>query len=75
MSSISTQTAAVGNKTEGSNTIMSTSFALKFWSNKVIDKMCFRVGENSQQGVPRGKQLTWSGIFAFLSENYQKILW
>ena len=26
-----------GNKTEGSNTIMSTSFALIFWSNKIID--------------------------------------
>ena len=26
-----------GNKTEGSNTIMSTSFALKFWFNKIID--------------------------------------
>ena len=26
-----------GYKTEGSNTIMSTSFALKFWSNKTID--------------------------------------
>ena len=25
------------NKTEGSNTIMSTSFALKFWSNNIID--------------------------------------
>ena len=38
MSSISPpppQTAA--DKTEGSNTIMSTSFALKFWSNKIID--------------------------------------
>ena len=31
------KTAAGGNKTEGSNTIMSTSFALKFWSNKIID--------------------------------------
>ena len=31
------QTAAGGNKTEGSNTIMSTSFALKFWFNNVID--------------------------------------
>ena len=33
------QTAAGGNKTEGSNTMcsMSTSFALKFWSNKIID--------------------------------------
>ena len=29
--------AAAGNKTQGWNTIMSTSFALKFWSNKVID--------------------------------------
>ena len=29
--------AGGGNKTEGLNTIMSTSFALKFWSNKVID--------------------------------------
>ena len=27
----------VGNKTEGSNTIMSTSFALKLWYNKLID--------------------------------------
>ena len=38
MSSISPQAAAGGgggNKTEGSNTIMSTSFALKFWSNKI----------------------------------------
>ena len=26
-----------GEKTEGSSTIMSTSFALKFWSNKIID--------------------------------------
>ena len=25
------------NKTQGSSTIMSTSFALKFWSNKKID--------------------------------------
>ena len=31
------QTAAGGNQTEGSNTIMLTSFALKFWSNKIID--------------------------------------
>ena len=31
------QTAAGGDKTEGSNTIMSTSFALKFWSNKIIN--------------------------------------
>ena len=27
----------VGNKTQGSNAIMSTSFALEFWSNKLID--------------------------------------
>ena len=33
----SPQAAAGGNKTQGSNTIMSTSFALKFWSNKIID--------------------------------------
>ena len=33
----SPQTAVGGKKTEGSNTIMSTSFALKSWSNKVID--------------------------------------
>ena len=26
-----------GDNTEGSNAIMSTSFALKFWSNKIID--------------------------------------
>ena len=26
-----------GNKTQGSSTIMSTSFALKFWLNKKID--------------------------------------
>ena len=26
-----------GNKTEGSNTIMTKSFALKFWSNKISD--------------------------------------
>ena len=26
-----------GDKKQGSNTIMSTSFALKFWSNKIID--------------------------------------
>ena len=26
-----------GNKTQDSNTIMSTSFVLKFWSNEVID--------------------------------------
>ena len=37
MSSITPQTAAGGNKREGSNTIMSTLFALEFWSNKLID--------------------------------------
>ena len=31
------KTATGGNKTQGSNTIMSTSFALEFWSNKLID--------------------------------------
>ena len=31
------QTVAGENKTEGSNTIMSTSFALEFRSNEVID--------------------------------------
>ena len=31
------QSAAGGNMTEGSNTIMSTSFALKYWSNKLGD--------------------------------------
>ena len=31
------KTAAGGNKREVSNTIMSTLFALVFWSNKVID--------------------------------------
>ena len=31
------KTAAGGNKTEGSNTIMSTYFALKFWSNIIND--------------------------------------
>ena len=35
--SIPPQTAEGGNKTQGSNSIMSTSFALKFWSNKIID--------------------------------------
>ena len=30
------QTAAGGNKTKGLNTIMSTLFALEFWSNKII---------------------------------------
>ena len=30
-------TAAGGNKREGSNTIMSTLFALEFWSNKIMD--------------------------------------
>ena len=33
----SPQTAAGGNKREGSNTIMSTLFALVFWSYKIID--------------------------------------
>ena len=36
MSSIPPNCGGV-NKTEGSNTIMSTLFASKFWSNKLID--------------------------------------
>ena len=37
MCSYPPQAAAGGNKTQGSNTIMSTSFALKIWSDKIID--------------------------------------
>ena len=37
MSSIPPSLTAGGDKTQGSNTIMSTSFALKFWSNEIID--------------------------------------
>ena len=37
MSSIPPPHGGGGNKTEGSITIMSTLFALEFWSNKIID--------------------------------------
>ena len=57
--------AARGKKTQGSNSIMSTSFALKFWSNKIIDidiiqSITLTLSKKLFIGFYQGKNLRWN---------------